>query len=89
MRPFLVQPVRQPMRLDRVKTFVVEHRLDEAAGRGITIDGRDDIGTEGFAERRLVLERIVIGLADHVRRNVGVIQPLADAMGDRQPSSLS
>ena len=78
-----VQPMRQAMRLDGVEAFVIEHRLDEAAGGRIAIDGGDDIGTEGFAERRLVLKRVVIGLADQVGGYVGVVEPLADAMRDR------
>jgi hypothetical protein len=45
-----------------VEAFVIKHRLDEPAGRGIAIDGCDDIGAEGFAESGLVFERVVIGL---------------------------
>ncbi len=58
------------MRLDRVEALVVEHRLDEAAGRRIAVDRGDNIGTEGVAERRLVLKRVVVGLPDHVGRDV-------------------
>ena len=51
--------------------------------RRIAVDGRDDVGAEGFAERRLVLERVGIGLADQVAGNVGIAEPLADAVDDR------
>ncbi len=78
-----IQPMRKTMRLDGVKALVVEHGLDKAAGRRIAVDRGHDIGSERFPEDRLIFERVVIGLADHVRRNVGVIQPLADAVRDR------
>src|ERR1044071_4785812 len=71
------------MGLNSVETFVVKDRLNEPARRGIPIDSGDDIGTEGFAKHRLILERVVIGLADHVGRYIGMIQALADAMGNR------
>ena len=71
------------MRLDRVETFVIEHRFDEPAGGRIAIDGGDDIGTENLAKRRLVLERVVIGLTDQIGRHVRMSKPLADAVSDR------
>ena len=80
---FSIEPVREAMRLNGVEALVVQHGLYKAAGRGIPIDGGDNVGTEGFAKHRLVVERIAIGLADHIGRYVGVIQPLADAMGNR------
>ena len=46
------------MGLDGVKALVIEHRLDEAVRRRIAVDGRDDVGAERLADRRLVLERI-------------------------------
>ena len=55
-----------------METFVIEHRLDEAAGGWIAVDGGDDIGAEGLAERRLVLKRVVIGLADQIAGYVGI-----------------
>ena len=42
----------------------------------------DDVGAECLADRRLVVERVGIGLADQVAGNLGVAEPLADAMHD-------
>src|SRR5262245_6162791 len=70
------------MCLNGVEAFVVKHRLDETAGRGIPVDGGDG-GPEGIAEHRLILERCVLSLTYHVGRNVGVIQTLAHAMSNR------
>ena len=70
------------MRLDGVEAFVIEHRLDEAAGRRVAVDDGDDVGAEDFAEHRLVVERVAIGLADQVAGNVGIAEPLADAVDD-------
>src|SRR5512144_2272879 len=78
-----VKPMREAMRLDGVEALVVEHRFNKTAGRRIPIDGRDNVGAEGFAKRRLILERVIIGLADHVGRDVGVIQTLAHSMRNR------
>ena len=52
-------------------------------GRRIAVDGRHDVGAERFADRRLVLERVAIGLPDQIAGDVGVVEPLADAMDDR------
>ena len=78
------QPMRQPMGLDGVEALVVEHRLDEAVRRRIAVDGRHDVGAERFADRRLVLERVGIGLADQLAGDVGMVEPLGDAMHDRR-----
>ena len=51
-------------------------------GRRIAVDGRDDVGAEGFADRGLILDGVAIGLADQVGGNVGMVEPLADAMDD-------
>src|SRR4029079_11906022 len=75
--------MRKPMRLNSVEAFVVKDRFDEAARCRVTINGGDDIGTEGFAKHTPILKRVVIGLAYHVGRHIGVIQALADAMGNR------
>ena len=45
------QPVRQPVRLDGVEALEIEHRLDEAVGRRIAVEGRDDVGAECHADR--------------------------------------
>src|SRR4029078_651961 len=80
---FSIEPVREAMRLNGVEALVVQHGLYKASGRETPIDGADNVGTEEFAKHRLVVERIAIGLADHIGRYVGVIQPLADAEGQR------
>jgi hypothetical protein len=77
------QPVRQPMGLDRMEALEVEHRLEEAVGGGIAIDRRHDVGTERGAERRLILQRALVGLPDQLRRHLRVIEPLGDPVHDR------
>ena len=79
-----VEPMRQPMGLDGVEALVVEHRLDEAAGRRIAVEGGDDVGAEDFADRRLIVERVAIGLADQVAGHVGIAEPFADAVDHRR-----
>jgi hypothetical protein len=49
-----------------MKAFVIENGLDQAMGRGITIRRCHDVGAEGLADRRNVLERVGIGLADQL-----------------------
>ena len=78
------QPVRQPVGLDGVEALVVEHRLDEAVGRRIAVEHRDDVGAERLADLRLVLQRVGIGLPDQFGRDVGMVEPLADAMHHRR-----
>ena len=80
---FAVEPVRKAVRLDRMETFVIEHRLYEAAGRRIAVHRGDDVGAKRLAERRLIFQRIVIGLTNEVGGDVGVVEPLTDAVGDR------
>src|SRR5262245_8065344 len=70
------------MCLNGVEALVVEHRLNETAGRGIPVNSGVDVSTEGFAEHRLILERVVVSLTYHVGRYVGVIQTLAHAMSN-------
>ena len=50
---------------------------------GSRSNGRDDVGAERIADRRLVLQRVGIGLADQIGRDVGMVEPLGDAMHDR------
>ena len=64
--------MRQPMGLDGVEALEIEHRLEKAVGGRIAIDRRDDVGAEGLADRRLVLERVGIGLTDQLGRHVGL-----------------
>ena len=68
-----MEPVRKAVRLDRVETFVIEDRLYEAAGCRIAVDGGDNVGTKCLAERRLIFQRVVIGLTNEVRRDIGVV----------------
>ena len=77
------EPVRKPMRLNGVEAFVVEHRLDEAVGRRIAVEGRDDVGAERLADLRLVFQRVGIGLPDQLGRHVGMVEPLGNAVDDR------
>src|SRR5438067_8408133 len=65
---FIPQPVSKPVRLNCVKALEVKHRLEKAVGGGIAINGRDDVGTERLAHRRLGLERVGVGLTDHLCR---------------------
>ena len=83
MRPLLPQPVRETMRSGGVKALEVEQRIDEARRRGIAVVDGDHVGAERVAEIGLVAQRVLIGLADHVARELRMIQPLGDAMHDR------
>jgi len=51
-----------------------------AVGGGIAVDGRHNIDPEGRADRRIGLQRCFVGLPDQFRRDVRVIEPLADAV---------
>src|SRR3974390_654330 len=77
------KPMRQPVRLNGVKTFVIKYRLAETLRCWVTVDGRNYIGAKAFAELRLILERVVIGLPDQIGGDVGMIEPLRDAMHGR------
>ena len=56
------------MRLNGVEALVVKHRLNETAGRGITIYRGDNIGTKSFAKYRLSFERVAVSLPYHARQ---------------------
>ena len=71
------------MRLDRVEALEIEQRIDVAVRGRIAVDGRHDIGAERIAERRVVLQRVGIGLADQFARHVRMVEPLGDAMHHR------
>jgi hypothetical protein len=75
--------MRQAMGLDGVEALEVEHGLEEAVGGGIAVDGRHDVGAEGGADRRLVLERVDIGLTYQVGRDFRAVEALGDAVDDR------
>src|SRR5262249_21470542 len=72
------------MGLDGMESFEIQHRLEVAVRGGIAIDGRDEIRPERLANRRLVLERVRIGLADQLAGNVRPIEPVRDAVDDRR-----
>ena len=67
-----------------MKTLVVQHRLEQAVGRRIAVDGRGNVGAEAFADRRLVLERVRIGLPDQFARQRRVIEPLGQPVNHRR-----
>ena len=54
------EPVRQPLVLDGMEAFVIQHRFDQASGRRIAVDDRRDIGAEAFADRGLILYRFLM-----------------------------
>ena len=70
------------MRLDGMKALVIENRLEHAMGRRIAVDRRHEIGAEGVAERRRILERIRIGLPDQLARQRGMVEPLGQPVDD-------
>src|SRR5438445_9614749 len=76
----MVEPVRQTMGLDGMKTLEVEQGIDEARDRGIAIVDRDQIGAEGVAEIRVVAQRLVIGLADQIARQRRMVEAIGQTM---------
>src|SRR3974390_549995 len=74
------QPMRQPVGLNRVEAFVVEHRLDVAAGCRIAVDSSDDVSAEDLAKPRILFERVIVSLPDEITGNVGIAESLGDAM---------
>ena len=74
------EPVGQAMGLDRMETLEVEHRLHEPrAGRVAIVDGLN-IDAQDRGPFRPVAHHRLEGLAQNNRRNIRVIQPLADAV---------
>ena len=71
------------MGLDGVEALEIEHRLDEAVGRRVAVEGRDDVGAERLADLGLIFQRIGIGLPDQFARHVVMIEPFGDAVDDR------
>ena len=51
-------------------------------GRRIAVDRRHEVGAEGVAERRGILERIRIGLPDQFARQRGMVEPLGQPVDD-------
>ena len=72
------------VRLNRVESLEVKHGFEKAVGCGVAVDRRDDVSAEGRADRRLGLERVDIGLPDHLGRHLGTIEPLGHAVHDRR-----
>ena len=70
------------MRLDGVEAFEIQQRLEIAVRGRIAVDGGDEIRPERLADRRLVLERVRIGLADQLAGNIRAIEAVRDAMDD-------
>src|SRR6478736_3378760 len=74
----------ETMGLDRVEALEVEHRLEKPIGGGVAVQRRDDICTKGIADRRLVFERVGVGLADQFGRDLWTIETLGHAVNDRR-----
>jgi len=70
------------MGLDGVKALEIEHRLDEAVGRRVAVEGGDDVGPECNTDSRLGLQRALVGLPDQLRRDFRVVEPLGDTVDD-------
>ena len=56
--------------------------MKRSVGR-IAVDGRHDVGAERLADRGLGLQRIGVGLPDQLGRDVGMVEPLGDAVHHR------
>src|SRR6266404_5584320 len=59
---FLMEPMRQTVGLQRMKTLEVEQRVDETRGRGIAVIDRHHIGPESIPDVGILAQRFVIGL---------------------------
>jgi len=75
--------VGEPVRLQRVKTFEVEQRLHHPQARGVAVGDRDQVGAERDPDGGVAGDDIVVFLADQRGRQIGMRQPLGDAIGDR------
>ena len=84
----LQQLVGEAVRDERVEAFEVEQRLDIAAAGGIAIVDGGKVGAERAAELGLVAQHLREGLADQPGIDVGMVEPLRQAMADGllQPS---
>src|SRR5262245_61957150 len=76
------KPMRETVSLDGMETFEIQHRFEEAVGRGVTIEGRHDVSAERLTDRGIAFKRIAISLPDQLRRDIWMIEPLGDAMHD-------
>jgi len=64
------------MRLNRMEPFEVEQRLDVALASRVTVEHCLDVGSQRRAELRVGFQHVGVGLRDHDRRHVRMIQPL-------------
>src|SRR5581483_7662156 len=75
--PTLVpEPVCQPIGLDGMEAFIVEHRLDHPMGRRVAVAGRHDVGAENLAERGFVPQRVHVRLPDQTAGQGRMVEPL-------------
>src|SRR5438876_885288 len=58
---FLMEPMRQTVGLQRMKTLEVEQRVDETRGRRIAVIDRHHIGTARITDVGILEQRLVIG----------------------------
>ena len=68
------------MRDERMEALEVEQRLDVAAAGGIAVVDGGEIGAEGAAELGAIGEHLREGLGDQPGIDVGVIEPLRQAV---------
>ena len=80
----LVKRVREAMRLDGLKALEEEQRVDRPVAGGIALEGRGEIRACLDADLRPEIESVVKRLPDQVGGNVGMIEPLGQAMGERR-----
>src|SRR3712207_4662238 len=76
------------MGLDGMEAFEIQHRLEIAVGGRIAVDGRNDVGAEGWADRGVLLERGGVGLPDLLAGYVKMIEPLGNAVDDGPPQRV-
>ena len=79
----LPQPVRQTIGLQGLEALEVEQRLQHSEAGRVAVGDRDDVGAKRFADRRIAIDRLRVGLADEGRRNVRIVQPRGDPEDDR------
>src|SRR5260221_1610839 len=86
----LMQPMRQTVGLQRMKTLEVEQRVDETRGRGISVIDRHQIGPGSIPDIGILAQRLVIGLANEIARQRRMVETIGVAMhlGILQPIML-
>ena len=78
------QPVRRPVRLDRMKALEVEERLDEPLARRIAIHHRGDVGPHRIADAWIERASLTKDIGDDARPQYLVSEARGDAMKDRR-----